>query len=43
MPREDRQVEPLKKYYIAYFDVLGYKDFFKTQPDKVETFFGEHI
>lgn len=26
---------PIKNYYIAYFDILGYKDFFNTQPDKV--------
>lgn len=38
MSKEDKQVEPIKKYYIAYFDLLGYKKFFETQPDKVETF-----
>ena len=26
---------PLKEYYIAYFDILGYREFFKTQPEKV--------
>lgn len=30
--------EPIKNYYIAYFDLLGYKDFFKNNPDKVELF-----
>lgn len=30
--------EPIKEYYIAYFDLLGYKDFFKNHPDKVEEF-----
>lgn len=38
MPKEERQVEPIKEYYIAYFDLLGYKSFFKTHPDKAETF-----
>lgn len=38
MPEEDKQVEPIKKYYIAYFDLLGYKEFFETQSDKVGTF-----
>lgn len=26
---------PLKEYYIAYFDILGYKQFFETFPEKV--------
>ena len=26
---------PIKEYYIAYFDILGYKEFFKQQPEKV--------
>jgi hypothetical protein len=26
---------PLDEYIIAYFDLLGYKDFFKTQPEQV--------
>ena len=26
---------PMKDYYIAYFDILGYKDFFQNQPEKV--------
>lgn len=30
--------EPIKKYYIAYFDLLGYKNFFRNNPDKVELF-----
>lgn len=25
---------PIKEYYIAYFDILGYKEFFKQQPEK---------
>lgn len=36
MPKET--AEPIKKYYIAYFDLLGYKDFFTNNPDKVELF-----
>lgn len=38
MPKEDKQVEPIKEYYIAYFDLLGYKELFETQSDKVGTF-----
>lgn len=26
---------PIKEYYIAYFDILGYKAFFEEQPEKV--------
>lgn len=26
---------PIKEYYIAYFDILGYKEFFRQHPDKV--------
>lgn len=26
---------PIKEYYIAYFDILGYKAFFDEQPEKV--------
>jgi len=29
----------LKEYYIAYFDILGYKDFFEKNPSKAEDFF----
>lgn len=28
----------IKEYYIAYFDILGYKDFFAETPDKAEDF-----
>ena len=38
MPQENKQVEPIKEYYIAYFDLLGYKKFFQSYPDKVENF-----
>lgn len=38
MRKEDKQVEPIKEYYIAYFDLLGYKKFFETQSDKVSPF-----
>lgn len=30
--------DPIKEYYIAYFDVLGYKEFFSTQPEKAADF-----
>ena len=32
------KAEPIKEYYIAYFDLLGYKDFFKTKPEQAEQF-----
>lgn len=35
---ENVHMEPIKEYYIAYFDLLGYKDFFAKNPDKVEGF-----
>lgn len=38
MSQENKQVEPIKEYYIAYFDLLGYKKFFQSNPDKVEDF-----
>ena len=38
MSQENKQPEPIKEYYIAYFDLLGYKEFFKTHPDKVGDF-----
>lgn len=28
------QPKPIRDYYIAYFDILGYKEFFKEHPDK---------
>ena len=30
--------KPIKSYYIAYFDILGYKQFFDDNPDKVPDF-----
>lgn len=38
MPKENKQVEPIKEYYIAYFDLLGYKDFFEKNPQKAGSF-----
>lgn len=32
---------PIKEYYIAYFDILGYRQFFKEYPDKVENLLNE--
>ena len=29
---------PIKEYYIAYFDILGYSQFIKTYPGKTEDF-----
>jgi hypothetical protein len=29
---------PIKEYYIAYFDILGYTDFFENYPEKVSGF-----
>lgn len=38
MSQENKQPEPIKEYYIAYFDLLGYKQFFQTHPDKAGDF-----
>ncbi len=38
MSQENKQPEPIKEYYIAYFDLLGYKKFFEDHPDKVGDF-----
>lgn len=38
MSQENKQPEPIKEYYIAYFDLLGYKHFFQTHPDKAGDF-----
>ena len=38
MPQESKQPSPIKEYYIAYFDLLGYKNFFQNYPDKVGDF-----
>lgn len=40
MPQEYKQPDPIKEYYIAYFDLLGYKKFFQSYPDKVKDFAG---
>lgn len=32
---------PIKEYYIAYFDILGYKKFFEDHPDKIENLLSE--
>ena len=34
----DVKPAPIKEYYIAYFDLLGYKEFFRTKPEQVEQF-----
>lgn len=36
----DATPSPIKDYYIAYFDILGYKDFFQQQPEKVPELLG---
>lgn len=38
MSQGNKKAEPIKEYYIAYFDLLGYKEFFQNYPDKVENF-----
>ena len=38
MSQEYKSAEPIKEYYIAYFDLLGYKKFFQTNPDKIADF-----
>lgn len=32
---------PIKEYYIAYFDILGYREYFDKHSDKVENFLEE--
>ena len=34
----NNEPNPIKKYYIAYFDILGYKAYFQENGDKVPTF-----
>lgn len=29
---------PISKYYIAYFDILGYREYFNENPDRIENF-----
>lgn len=41
MLKENIEVESIKEYYIAYFDLLGYKQFFKDHSDKVEFFLND--
>lgn len=41
MLKENLEVEPIKEYYIAYFDLLGYKQFVKDHSDKVESFLND--
>ena len=38
MTADNMKAEPIKEYYIAYFDLLGYKEFFRNYQDKVENF-----
>lgn len=38
MPQEYKSAEPIKEYYIAYFDLLGYRKFFQNNPDKIADF-----
>lgn len=33
-----KKPEPLTEYYIAYFDFLGYKEYFKEYGDKIQKF-----
>lgn len=32
------QPNPISEYYIAYFDILGYQEFFNESPDKAQEF-----
>lgn len=38
MQKDNKQVEPIKEYYIAYFDLLGYKNFFEKTPERAGAF-----
>lgn len=35
---ENNTANPIKEYYIAYFDILGYKAFFEETPEKAPEF-----
>ena len=35
---DNNEPKPIKDYYIAYFDILGYKEFFRNSPEKVPDF-----
>lgn len=35
----NQTANPIKEYYIAYFDILGYQAFFKETPEKANEFF----
>lgn len=35
---ENNTANPIKEYYIAYFDTLGYQAFFKESPEKASDF-----
>ena len=35
---ENNTANPIKEYYIAYFDILGYKAFFAETPEKADEF-----
>lgn len=34
----NQEPNPMSEYYIAYFDILGYQDFFKETPEKASEF-----
>ena len=38
MTQDSKKAEPIKEYYIAYFDLLGYKVFFQNHPNEAENF-----
>lgn len=38
---ESSNPSPIKEYYIGYFDILGYRQFFIDQPEKAEVFLTE--
>lgn len=38
MAIQNKEAEPIKEYYIAYFDLLGYKEFFRRYPENVGDF-----
>ena len=40
---DNNEPKPIKDYYIAYFDILGYKEFFRNSPEKVPDFLCDKI
>ena len=38
MTINNQTADPIKEFYIAYFDILGYQAFFKETPERANEF-----